>query len=233
MEWYRKAVGIEESLRDREPDNLGIETDLAYLYSQLAVCTVSTGEPDAVQWAEKAVEIARRLLATVPHDLDIQGHAAGCFEAAAAVLGEKDAPSAFEYLQYAFDLRTVVAKARANDSRAWRRLGECCLSAVRLVHRVEDEARWRAWLEQTRAAMERATRLQPRSELNAYVNACVHAVAGDTKLALDALEQAIALGWRDAEEALEDKHLDGLREQPRFRELIEAMRRKEAAGQRT
>lgn len=63
-------------------------------------------------------------------------------------------------------------------------------------------------------------RLLPRDATVHYNLACSLALLGQIDAALDALEEAVRLGYADAEFMAQDEDLDRLRTEPRFRELM-------------
>jgi tetratricopeptide (TPR) repeat protein len=66
----------------------------------------------------------------------------------------------------------------------------------------------------------RLARLRPRCPTVFYNLACSHAVLNHTAPALDALERAVALGYRDLDFLLTDPDLSTVRFHPRFRKLL-------------
>lgn len=75
-------------------------------------------------------------------------------------------------------------------------------------------------LEEGLAADERLVRLAPRDPTVHYNLACSQALLGRAEDALDSLERAIVLGYRDREHLLEDEDLAALRATPRFQALV-------------
>lgn len=72
--------------------------------------------------------------------------------------------------------------------------------------------------------LEKWTQADPGDEISWYNLACLRALAGHADPAFDALENAIAAGWNDADHTLEDPDLISLRGQPRFGAAMEKMR---------
>jgi tetratricopeptide (TPR) repeat protein len=71
---------------------------------------------------------------------------------------------------------------------------------------------------------ERLVRLVPTSPTAHYNLACSRALLGDSSAALEALEQAVGLGYSDCEFMAQDDDLASLRDSRRFRALIERIR---------
>lgn len=71
---------------------------------------------------------------------------------------------------------------------------------------------------------ERAVAFDTRDPLAHYNLACAHALAEHPEEALDELSRAIEGGFNDSAHILEDPDLASLRELPRFRELVDALR---------
>lgn len=67
----------------------------------------------------------------------------------------------------------------------------------------------------------RLCELLPEQPIGWYNLACSLAVTGAHAEALDALERAFETGYDDLEHIQEDSDLDGLRENPRFRDLLD------------
>ncbi|MFI5041915.1 MAG: TPR end-of-group domain-containing protein, partial [Acidimicrobiales bacterium] len=57
-----------------------------------------------------------------------------------------------------------------------------------------------------------------------YNLACLMALSGRSGQALDALDSAVSKGFRDRQLLLKDKDLAGVRDLPRFRQLVEKTR---------
>ena len=72
---------------------------------------------------------------------------------------------------------------------------------------------------------ERLSRLEPHNPLVFYNLACSYSLTGQVDLAANALEKALALGYRDFKWLAKDPDLRTLRKHPSFRE-IEAKIRK-------
>jgi Flp pilus assembly protein TadD len=71
----------------------------------------------------------------------------------------------------------------------------------------------------------RLVALAPEDPTVHYNLACSLALVGDGSAALDALERAVELGYRDAEHLLVDEDLAALRETPRFVRLVRELER--------
>jgi hypothetical protein len=67
-------------------------------------------------------------------------------------------------------------------------------------------------------------RFAPGDPTFRYNLACSLALLARASEALDALEQAVSLGYADAEHLLADEDLASLRAEPRFLEIVRALR---------
>jgi Flp pilus assembly protein TadD len=67
------------------------------------------------------------------------------------------------------------------------------------------------------------TQLQPEDPTARYNLACSFALLGRVAEALDALETAVALGYRDPDHMRSDPDLERLRAEPRFRKLLQEL----------
>ncbi|MSR62386.1 MAG: tetratricopeptide repeat protein [Planctomycetes bacterium] len=76
------------------------------------------------------------------------------------------------------------------------------------------------------AADQRLAVLAPEDPTVHYNLACSLALLGRLERALDALERALALGYRDLAHLLDDPDLASLKEAPRFRALTQRLREK-------
>ena len=70
----------------------------------------------------------------------------------------------------------------------------------------------------------RLVRLRPRSARAHYNLGCTFALLGRTEEAFEELERAVECGFGDAEHMLKDDDLAGLRDDPRFGELVRRAR---------
>jgi len=66
----------------------------------------------------------------------------------------------------------------------------------------------------------RLIQLRPRDALAHYNLACSYALLKKPELALKTLRKAVELGYRDFRYMREDKDLDAIRHDPRFRQLL-------------
>ena len=66
-------------------------------------------------------------------------------------------------------------------------------------------------------------RLLPQDATVHYNLSCSHALLERIDAALDSLQEAVRLGYADAEFMAKDGDLDRLRQEPRFRDLMEAL----------
>jgi tetratricopeptide (TPR) repeat protein len=78
-------------------------------------------------------------------------------------------------------------------------------------------------LEQYRIALE----LDPKNSIVHYNLACTHARMKKIDLAIEALQRAIACGYRDADWMEKDTDLENLRDDPRFKTLLRKIREEE------
>jgi len=78
-------------------------------------------------------------------------------------------------------------------------------------------------------AFAKAATLGFRPATSTYNVACANAMAGHTQAALDALESAVTSGHFGSGQLRHDTDLDGLREEPRFKQLIERLEQEQDA----
>jgi Flp pilus assembly protein TadD len=69
------------------------------------------------------------------------------------------------------------------------------------------------------------SRLQPRNPLVFYNLACSHSLNGEVDRAAEALERALALGYRDFEWLARDPDLSHLRQHPLYRNIESRIRK--------
>lgn len=99
--------------------------------------------------------------------------------------------------------------------------------AYQALERALKDRRYEDGLALCRLAMA----LEPRKPDHAYNAACCEARRGQVDAALAFLEQAVKLGFQDAEFLQKDEDLASLREQPRFKRAVaDAVRRASPAG---
>ena len=72
----------------------------------------------------------------------------------------------------------------------------------------------------------RLVTLRPHNPVVRYNLACSYSLIGFTELALFVLDQAVELGFSNAEHMLTDADLENVRSTPRFRELLRKAERK-------
>jgi hypothetical protein len=101
----------------------------------------------------------------------------------------------------------AIIERRPGDGRANYYQGYCWLNAGQP--------------ERALAAFARARELKQWPAYTAYYTAAALARKGDKKEALDALEEAIKLGFSDTELLQRDTHLESLRNEPRFKALLD------------
>jgi predicted esterase len=80
-----------------------------------------------------------------------------------------------------------------------------------------------------RQLYERWLEADPRDESSWYNLACLYALTGDRKRALDAFESSIDAGWNDAVHPTQDSDLDAIRDDPRFAAALERIRTRTAS----
>lgn len=68
---------------------------------------------------------------------------------------------------------------------------------------------------------ERLREIRRSDALVTYNLACSYSLVGNKEKALNMLEEAICLGYRDRDHMLEDPDLSNLKDDPRFTELLE------------
>ncbi len=72
---------------------------------------------------------------------------------------------------------------------------------------------------------EQLSRLEPRNPLVFYNLACSYSLTGEVDLAATALDQALALGYRDFKWLARDPDLKTLRKHPAFRSIEDKIRK--------
>jgi tetratricopeptide (TPR) repeat protein len=76
-----------------------------------------------------------------------------------------------------------------------------------------------------KAWVERATMIDPKNPSVQYNAACTYAQIDEIEKAIDALENAAAIGWADIRWAENDPDLDSLRDNERFRAILDGLRK--------
>jgi tetratricopeptide (TPR) repeat protein len=69
-----------------------------------------------------------------------------------------------------------------------------------------------------------ARRINPKDQFTLYNLACAYALSGKKDQALEALEASVGVGFDDAKHVEQDPDLDSIRDDPRYKRLIEAMK---------
>jgi len=70
------------------------------------------------------------------------------------------------------------------------------------------------------AVDERLAALRPNDSVVFYNLACSYSLLGSIELALESLERALALGYRDFQHVMRDRDLEAVRKDRRFRGLV-------------
>jgi len=73
--------------------------------------------------------------------------------------------------------------------------------------------------------------LRPTDQVAHYNLACSHALMGHVADALNALEQAVMLGFGDADKVAADPDLESLHEEPRFKATLETLKASDLGSQ--
>jgi len=112
------------------------------------------------------------------------------------------------------------SKAARTDTHVGRSPQPAMLAAT------EENSRGNAWrgkkdYQNAIRDYDEAIRLNPRFTLAYYGKACCFALQGQTKAAVDNLEKALEQGFRDFEQLKRSPDLDSIRDDERFRRLIE------------
>jgi tetratricopeptide (TPR) repeat protein len=168
------------------------------------------------------MEIRERLVAMEPdnlqylHDLSI-----ACFNMGS--LTERTDPGrAREYFARALEIheRRVSIDGGSADTR--ERLGniQARLAVLCRTMGLSGNAHYEAAMD----AFAAAEALSPSNPGPRYARACIHALWGDVDKALDALRQAVDLGYRDAAWAEQDPDFEALRPLPAFQQILAQMR---------
>lgn len=115
----------------------------------------------------------------------------------------------------AIDLMPVASPVR----------GHFAQTLHRLCDRLQDAGRWRPAIEAHMKVVEVLGKV-PLGVASAYDVACGHAILGEKDKALEWLEKAIDMGWKDAAHIESDADLETLRDEERFKRLLETLKRK-------
>lgn len=123
-----------------------------------------------------------------------------------ASLGEEER----EYLAFQIDFCFTVLEQRPNQIEA---LGACANALTALGYYHDGLAMDR-----------RLATIRPRDPTVLYNLACSLALTGRAAEALETLETSVARGWRDARLLGSDPDLEAIREEPRFRAILDRLR---------
>jgi hypothetical protein len=228
--WLEKGLAIAERLAKLEPDNVTYLRDLGFSYNQLGDLAVRTDVAQARAWFEKGLATRERLLSLKPdsmafqRDLSIAVFNLGWFEARHG--GGDPGP----WFEQAIALRRALVERHPDDADLWERLARACYERMAQALRQRGTEEARPLAEECAAALDRASTLAPQRPSVPYLRACILALTDDADSALEALARAVELGWDDADEALDEPDFAGLRDLPRFQELIEAMRQRRSSA---
>jgi TolB-like protein/Tfp pilus assembly protein PilF len=97
---------------------------------------------------------------------------------------------------------------------------EAAIAAYRRYLEVEER---HLELERAFKEAEQILKSGTTESLTLYNTACFYSLAGETDLAINALEKAVTEGQRNADWARQDSDLDNIRDDPRFEKILERM----------
>ena len=170
------------------------------------------------------MEIQKRLAIADPHDVQTQryllaiylrlGSLAARTAPATAQESYKESLNILQRLAQAepdgADFRLVIAKVHARLAVALKAEGHLSEAENHYQEALEIVAEW--------------GRSDPENSGVPYAGACIQAICGDCEKALRSLQQAVELGYRNADWAANDPDLSTLHYEPEFGELVSRMR---------
>jgi hypothetical protein len=123
----------------------------------------------------------------------------------------------------------AAVPARAQDEVSSRQIAIAAMYPV-MIHALESGN-----FGQARNICDQIITWEPLNPVHHYNLACIEARAGGARLplAFESLEQAVVLGFNDVAHLQADPDLASLRNMPKYREIVEAVKRNASPGGRT
>ena len=222
-EWFERALTIRKLLVEREPGNTRYLRDLVRSFSMLGESIRETDPAHASEQYVRVVETSRRLVAIDQSRATMLDHSRWLIQLGMieSELRDPRAPACFDE---AIHILRSFADKEPDDVEAWCLVASACGNLAEWHLQQGDTARERSLSEQAHACMEHANLLGPDDADMQYGLACTLARLGQTDEAVARLQQAVKLGYADADHVEQDHDLRTLRDLPRFKAIIASMR---------
>ena len=221
--WFERALAINERLAEDEPDNRDYQRDLLCSLHKLSEEARMEDLAHVREHYVKAVEISRRLVA-IDESQEIMLYHSHWLIQLGMIESELDRSHAVASFDEAIQIRRSFADKNPDDAEAWCLVASACGNLAEWHLQQGDTARERSLSEQAHACMEHANLLGPDDADMQYGLACTLARLGQTDEAVARLQQAVKLGYADADHVEQDHDLRTLRDLPRFKAIIASMR---------
>ena len=223
--WAEQGLAIAQRLVSLEPDNTTYLRDLSVSYGKLSDLDSQKSPALAWAWAEKGLAIAQRLVSLEPDNTEYLRRLADFDAKVSDFIRGTDPDRALTLALDSLNRGLQIASANDEDVEAVANVG---FAHGRVALRLSEVGRTdeaREHLEGRLTSARWFAELATKDVDGPYNVACASALLLKSDHALASLTQAVDLGYRDADFALEDPDLASLRDDPRFADLIELMRR--------
>lgn len=220
-EWYRKCLEIRRRLVELEPQNNQFLRDLSLNYLQMS----EADSKSKMHWFIQGASI----LGCLPNpNLKDKMLLFKCHKYIGSFY-EKSNP----LKAHSWYLKSLEITEGTDYFRSLGVSGFVLGDLARVSKRLAMPDAERDYSQRYLDAMRQAAKVHANSSSVQYNLACALSRTGSADAALEALSEAVRLGYCDVEEASEEQHLEPLCDHPRFKELFEEMRQKQAASRRS
>lgn len=227
-EQHLKALEICQRLATLEPENMLFLHDLSVLFNRMGNLDERTNPSLAREWYLKDLEIAQRLATLEPDNITFRLSLSISQVIQGKLALQLDINAAGAWFDHAIMIQRKLVSEQPRDAGLRERLAYVCHQRGAWARRQGRTDEHAAYRDECIQAIDRAEVLAlPTSSTN-FLRACAYAADGDSEMSLTALARAVELGFNDTDEideALKECHLEALRTDPRFLDLVEQIRR--------
>jgi len=222
-QYFGKCLKLRERLFQANPNDLKLKLELARWCGTLGeLAERSRDYPEALRHYQRSVDLNRELVEIDPKNVDYQRDlGTAYYQLATAYLQLKDTTAADKYFRECLKIRQARADAEPQNSRRQMQL-------IGVLPHCGEHIK-------AAAAAEKLRHSKPRDqEILIAIGCCYACCAAVPEMgqlrqhyadkSLEALNQSVALGFKDLSFFETDPDLDPVRKQPGFHKLLEKLK---------
>jgi tetratricopeptide (TPR) repeat protein len=223
--YFEQSLIIDRRLVEMEPDNVVAQDALSRTCVSLGDLVAPSDPEAALDWYRESLSIRQRLAGAEPDNFRAQRGLSFGFCRMGDLAMRNDPAAARDSYGRSLAINERLAEADPSNADFRQALAESLGRLAIALKAGGALAEAHRHHQQASHQFGEAERLSPGNQGSRYARACIDAMWGASEQALQSLQQATDLGYKDADWAANDPDFTSLRGMPEFEQLLSRMRR--------